>query len=548
MAFTVYFFAIILLPLLAIAQLRENLPENVKASKGFGVSPTKISLKAKPGIRTTTKFSIKNYGIDKYKSVKYLIEVADVGQNEAGYPCTVMRGYGTRSCADWLNVPKEVEIKGGSTEQIKVQMYCPPGASGAYYANLKVSMAPEQVGAQMYVSVRPVIGVSIELTFPGPSTVYVEPKDIIYKSGSSPSLVFNIKNAGVWKVPIEGDVLLYKESGGFPIRTSIPYRSEGIPYEVYPGMSIKLNCPLPEALRPERYKILCRLRVFDKPIARKEFVLEVTKRHKNTTISAKEGSKMEMNVNLSVKPELFEVVLPAGGMRTLPIRVRNSDTCDVQITAQIAQARMEPSGMLTYQEIEKQDDFSWVSVSPDFYILNPKRSAAFRITAALPKTNSIPLPVAMVVLLKAEAIGTKKYDNWSYGGEFSVLVVFQAPRTPSATLEKIKFDVVRASPNKNPSVAILRLKNTGGKMGRITGRIILERITGQEILHMKVGSPDQPNLIFPGNEREYCLQLGPLDIGDFRVRADLITIGKKRQRISDEVTFEVVDLVTRTSK
>lgn len=528
------FSVLMLAALAAMAQPPEDF------SRGFGISPASLSVEVRPGARTIATFTLSNVG--SRGSGKYTIEVSDLGQSESGSVSPVPRGQGARSCANWIDVPAVVEIPAGSSRKIDVPIRCPPGARGAYYAILKVALAPSSPPDKgMVIKVQPTIGVSLEAIIPRPAPSHLEPTDLIYQRGSgaaSSSLLLKVENTGVWKKPIEGDILVYARSGQFPVRTSIPYKNTGNPYEVYPGMTLSVRCPLPRPLEPGTHSVSVRLRLTQKAQARKEFELKVPGRRSGTaTIAAQAGEKVELDINLSVDPMLIEEAIPPGGMRTLPIRVRNEDTREVHVRAQVTQARMEPSGMFTYTETAQYETLDWLSVTPETFDLGPRRSTTVRVQAAIPKTGSLPMPLVAVVRLQAFAAPTEYHGDWSSGGEFPVIVVVQDPKAPEANLEIVRFEVVRPSREQNPSAAVLRVKNTGSKVARAYGMILLERSSGQEIARMEIGS-SQPELITSGSEREFRMPLGPLDAGKFRVRAELSVLGDKGSTKRAEVTFQ----------
>ena len=105
-----------------------------------------------------------------------------------------------------------------------------------------------------------------------------------------------------------------------------------------------------------------------------------------------------------------------------------------------------------------------------------------------------------------------------------------------ANLETTSFDVVRLDPKQNPSAAVLRVRNMGGKVARPYGRILLERTTGQEIARMDIGA-SQSEFILPGSEREFRMPFPPLDRGKFRIRAEISPGGKGSKTLHAEEIF-----------
>ena len=522
---------LILVPLIGAAQPPEDF------ATGFGVSPLKVTAEVRPGSRTTAAFTISNPGTRGIGT--YTIRVTDLEQSESGAISAVTVGLGVRSCGDWIDVPTEVDIPAGSSEQIIVSISCPPGSMGGYYALLVVGIRRAETEEIMAIAVRPTISVIFEVIIPAPGISHLETKELHYNSGTAdtpPQIALEVENTGVWKKEVEGDVLVYDRSGDFPVRTSIPYKRDGTPYVVYPGMTLSFDCPVPRLLEPGTHRVSVRLQLTPRVEARKEFELVVPEKASAKAIPARAGEKFEFDVDLLVEPDLFEVTIPPGGLRTLPIKVRNNDTREAHVRVQITEAVMEPSGMLTFPDAPPKESLSWLSVSEETFDIAPNRQQAIRLEAAIPRDNPPQFPVMGVVRLQVEAAATEYHDDWASGGEFAVLVVVMDPKTPPANLEIVSLDLVRPSPDKNPAAAVVRLKNTGGKVAKTRGILKLERKSGVEILHKDIGDV-QSELILPGSEREFRLPLGPLDEGDFRVRAEFATLGKDAVKVKSEETF-----------
>jgi len=527
--------AVICLIILAVSAVAiSQLPEIFES--GFGISPMALSVEARPGELTTASFKLSN--ADTRRTASFTIKVLDCDQNESGLILSVPVGLGARSCAEWITVQPRIKIEQGASERIEISISCPLGARGAYYAIINVAVAQAERTQGIGVSVTPTLGVNLEVLVPGPAITHLETKEILYQPGSvdtSPALTLKVENTGELKNTVEGDVLIYDIPNQFPVKTFIPYQSNGKPYAIYPGMTLSLQCLLPRQLKPGKHRVSTRLRLTPTVAAYKDFELVVPgKVSGQQSITAKAGKKVELDVDLVIEPDIFEVTIPPGGFRTLPIRVRNNDSRDAHVRVQLTQAVMEPSGMLTFPDAASDESFSWLSVSEKD--IQPNRQKAIQVKASIPRENPPEFPLMGVVRLQAEAAATEYHDDWASGGEFATLVVVMDPKTPPANLEIAEFDLVRPAPDKNPAAAVIQVKNTGGKVAKIRGRLLLERKSGVEILHMDIGDL-RSELILPGSIREFRLPLGALDEGDFRVRAEFTTLGKDAAKVKEEKIF-----------
>jgi len=510
--------------------------------RGFGVSPSYVSVEVQPGERTHATMTLSNLG-GRGTGI-YTIEVSDLGQSEQGAVTPVPHGLGARSCVDWIDVPAEVQIPAGKTKKVMVPIRCPAGATGAYYAVLNVTTTPTSASdTDIVVAVQPAIGVTLEVKTPHSAPSHLEPQSLFYDSGAAgrtPSLLLSVKNTGVWKKPLEGDILVYDRSAQFPARASLPHKSTGNPYEVYPDQTISLSCPLPRRLRTGTHDVSVRLRLTDKAQARRAFRLNVPVQNTGmATVTAQAGEKAEYDIDLSVEPPFIEVTVPPGGQRAIGIKVRNDDTREVQINSEVTQTRMEPNGMFTYPDVSPGKDLDWLTVTPDMFRLGPKRSTTVRAQVSIPAEGIAPMPLVGVVRLQAVVPQAERSGDWSVGGEFPVVVMIQDPKLPQAHLEIETLKIIRSIPEQNPSAAVLLVKNTGDKVARVEGAIFFERSSGQEIARMEIGA-SQPELILPRSEREFRMPLGPLDEGKFRVQAELSMVGIKGSEKSAQMTFDSV--------
>jgi len=160
-----------------------------------------------------------------------------------------------------------------------------------------------------------------------------------------------------------------------------------------------------------------------------------------------------------------------------------------------------------------------VKVSPTQMTIGPRRSGVFRVQITVPRGSNAAISSVRAVRIRAVAPGVDE-EGWASSGEYPVLIVAHNPKATSASLECKATELVRRSAQHNPTATILRLRNTGGRIARASGRVFLERTSGQEIAHMDIGAYE-PELILPGGEREFRMRIPPLDKGTFRIRAEI---------------------------
>jgi len=221
---------------------------------------------------------------------------------------------------------------------------------------------------------------------------------------------------------------------------------------------------------------------------------------------------------LEVEPTQMDLTLPPGARRTVAVRVRNPGQREVHITARPALVRSEPDGLLTYAAKWEPGREHWVVVRRGEFTLGPGRSTTVPAQVVIPRDRPERGTVACALLLKARAVTGADEDEAASVGEYPVLIFARDPKAPPARLESLGMQLVRASPESNPRSAVLRVRNVGGRVGQISGRMVLHAATAGELASLAIGQ-DLGEMILPGAEREFRLPLPFLDKGDYTVRA-----------------------------
>ncbi|MGB7061710.1 MAG: hypothetical protein WBF13_05065 [Candidatus Zixiibacteriota bacterium] len=505
--------------------------------QGFGVAPTSVSIDAYPGRKVDSKFTIVTQ--ETKKPTRFSIQVKDVGQRETGSKSPVGVGTGARSAAPWITIASEVVVPPNGRQVVPFTINVPRNAEGAYFAYVVVRAVPERPEAQIVTAIIPTIAIEVAVNTRSRSPLHLDVSDLSIAPGSSGSpgeLILRAANTGTWKASVEGDVLLYGAKGTFPVRVPVPYGRGGKLVEIYPGLEVTLRCPLAKMPPPGSYKAVTRLLLNARWHSRSEFNLEIPRSLADAGRSGRLLQKSEFDLDLWVEPDLVEVTVPPGATRTIPIKIQNRDEREAQMHLAVSDVHVEKSGFLTYSE-RSESETGWVSVSPESLVVGPRRTSTVRAQVTVPKDR--PDRGTLVRAVRLTASAQSKDEKWHSGNEFGVLVVAVDPQAPPVELTLEKPKLIRTSPDKNPSTAVLVVKNSGGRVARVSGQMVLERASGQRIRTLEVGKT-QDEIILPGMEREFRLPIGPLDEGHFSVRAELSVAGDKASTKRAEVTFESV--------
>ena len=502
--------------------------------RGFGVTPTVIKIGAVPGRIASSKFTIATH--DTKDPVTFKIEIKDMGQNETGDVRAVEIGKGVRSAAEMISIESEIEIQPDDRRDISFTVTVPQDARGAYYAYILVSLKPDRPQAVYAASVIPSATIDISVLTRSEAPFRVDVREFSAQpSGVSGygELTLLAVNTGDWQASVEGDVLLYGNKKDFPTRLSISYSRGETPVRIYPGASVILHCPIYQSLPSGEYNVIARLLLDGKYKSVSHGKITFPESKASKRISGQFLSKSEFDLDIVVEPDMVELTLTPGAVRTVQIRIQNRDERPTQVQASIRDVRMEKSGILTFPTVASEDN-QLISLIPDHLVIDPKRSASIKAMITVPRDTS-----DMGTLMKAVHLyvtGPQLEGGWKNETEYGVLLVATDPRAAPPKLEVNEVNVIQSNPETIPTAAIITLNNLGDKVARFEGQITVERVTGQSIATMEIGKR-QAETILPGATREFRMVLPIVDAGDFRVRAEFATTEKEPIRASGEATF-----------
>ncbi len=522
--FTSIFFALSL----SEAQTQEE------SRRGFGISPAHIQLQGNPGQRVNSSFILA--ATNTTATSRYTIEVRDLNQSNEGTIQVVDAGLGYQSCASWISVAEELEIPAGGSMDIPITITYPTANPGHYYAYIIIQVQPERPSANIAVLVRPALSIKIEAMVLGRGKTNIEVKDmklvpVTGKDNYCISLLAS--NPGVWRLDVTGDMLLYGPTSIFPTKVPIPFRPGGKPFEIYPGYEVDLICPLTEVPSPGKYRAEVRLLLNGAIRSVSNLEFEVPASLTGKSVSSKILTRSEFDLDMSVNPQMVELTLTPGAVRTVPIRIQNRDERTTEIRAYVSDVKMEVDGSLTFPaKIQESND--WISISPETVSIESKRTASIKAQVKVPRdTTGFG---AFVKAVRINATGPLTVGGRVSGAEFGVLLVAKNPKSPPSKLEVSKPNLIYPVEGANPTTAVVPIYNSGGKVATFKGKLQLERTNGQVIAFMNLGK-DQEEIILPGSSREFRMTLPPLDQGGFLVKAEFVTLGKKPVWERSEVSF-----------
>lgn len=504
--------------------------EHVRYSAGITAGPLKLLADVSPG--EVWKGSFKMYGQEGGPVSVFDLTIADLVQTPGGSKMSVERGQGIRSAADWIDVASEVRIAGGERGDIPVTVSVPGNAYGVYSAFISIRLRPEEPRARISAVVVPVIDVEILVMVrgTGPLELRTERVEITSAADSGQRVIAEIVNTGVWICKVRGDLLFYPESGGFPDRVELPVRSDGRPYEVYPGQKLILNYKPSRTIPPGRYSAVSRLDLGERRESRSQFDLTVGG---TGGIAQLSDGGAELGTELVVDDPIREIRLPAGGQRSVAIRLRNTGDEPIAVGVAVYDARLESDGRWTYAATATEHPEFTVEVSLDSLVIEPQSSTTLKATVSAKKDARLSSTV-VGVRFTGNASGQTGNGRTIY--DTGALIVIEPVGAGTASLEVSDLELVRMVPHKNPGAAILTVANQGEGVGEIKGSVKLKRDSGELIAEMVIGNKRWER-IMPGGQRKFRMSLPIVDEGTFILTAELSQKGRPDDVLRAETSF-----------
>jgi len=497
---------------------------------GVAVGPTLFELDVRPG--ETWRGEIAIVAGEHGRPVTLDLELADLIQDANGVKSSAERGSGVRSAAEWIEVEPELTVSGGERTAVPVVLRCPEDAFGSYSAIVLVKLRPDPSDGSMVTQLIPAISVEFLVRVRSEGTLRLDVEGVEHRTTSgSPTLALTVRNTGVWKTDLTGDVLLYPEAGGFPERAQIPLRSNGRPMSLYPGMLVRLNCKLPRRLPAGGYTVLARLNLGENRESRARFSINVA----GGVSDGEREQRAELGTDLWLDETLFELTLPPGAVRSVPVRVRNLGEVAIALKATIEDARLESDGSWTFGQSDESVPGLAIEVAPDSLVVEPKRTGQFRTSVRLDKGATIESAVIKGVRLEGSAVDGSSDEGWETIYDTGALLVITPATRGDAEVDILRLTLVRTSPDRNPGSAVLSIENSGGATGRVKGSMVLRRTSGQVIATMAIGENTwEP--IMPGGRREFRMPLPLVDEGVFVVEAEIVqedpSVGPRRAEVN----------------
>jgi len=505
---------------------------------GIGIGPLRLMADAAPG--ETWEGSFRIVGSVPGRRSVFDISVRDLKQSAIGHKEPIDIGRGARSASDWIVVDSEISVEGTEQRDVPVALSIPEDAFGTYSSFLVVNLRPDRPTAQLSATVVPTVNVEIlvRVRSSGPLELGVEGIELSSSGGESELLV-DVRNSGVWESELRGDVLMYPESGGFPERIELPYRSDGRPYELYPGQEITLRAPAPR-VPPGTYRAIGRLELGDRRESRSEFVLAVSGTGATVSAAEVEGTKSELGTDLWIEQPVHEISLPPGAVRSVPIRVSNLGDENIALDVVVEDARLESDGRWTYADSSLPVPGLTVEITPDSLAVAPNVSSAVRATVRMDPDAEIDETVTKAVRFighSGEGVG-----EWRTVYDAGALIIVKPKGAGHASLRIESLDLIRSHPETNPGSAVLTVANEGDGVGEVRGRVSLRSDADELVAEMTIGSRNWER-VMPGGQRKFRMSLPLVAEGVFTVSVDLEQRGGEGEPLHADESFTSTETV-----
>ncbi|KPJ59635.1 MAG: hypothetical protein AMJ46_10515 [Latescibacteria bacterium DG_63] len=501
---------------------------------GFALTMGSQVLVGRPGSTVESSVTIVTEGTKE--ATRYEILALDLGQTPMGTTVPVERGQGARSCASWIRIADRVEIPAGESRTVPFSINLPGDARGGYYAYLQVRHVVDRpAGERLVIMVQPTLSAKVEVEVPGRNPMELGVTGLSLDPAPEQGaygLIVEVKNQGYVKASLEGDILLYERRGSFPVRARIPMDALGRPHSIYPGLSCQLRCSFDTPPRPGDYRAEVRLLMARQWRTKSAFEISIP-RAGSTAGPAQALGRSEFDIDVEVSPDYVEVMLPPGATRKVSIRVQNRDTLTVEARASVAKVVQEANGFLTYADIVDPAK-QWVHVSPAEWSLGPRSTKNVLLEITSPETE---LETATQCAVRILATAGTDEANWLSEADLGVPVIAVPPGASPPELEISGLKVLGPGDERNPTAAVLSVRNRGGRTAKLAGKVILERASNAQLIQTMNISQMMGLILPPGVERVFSVPFPYLDKDEFRLRAEVSVAGQPKSARQAAVSF-----------
>ncbi|MCK4512969.1 hypothetical protein KAW64_14585, partial [bacterium] len=243
---------------------------------------------------------------------------------------------------------------------------------------------------------------------------------------------------------------------------------------------------------------------------------------------------IELGTELVVDDPIREIRLPAGGERSVAIRLRNTGDEPIAVGVAIHDARLESDGRWTYAAAETEHVGLTVDVSVDSLVIESRSSTTLKATVAAKKDAHLSSTIIKGIRFTGNASGQSGNGRTVY--DTGALIVIEPFGAGTASLAVSDLELIRMIPDRNPGAAILTVANHGEGVGEIQGSVALKRDSGELIAEMVIGEQRWVR-IMPGGQRKFRMSLPIVDEGTFVITAELSQKGRADDVLRAETSF-----------
>jgi hypothetical protein len=129
-------------------------------------------------------------------------------------------------------------------------------------------------------------------------------------------------------------------------------------------------------------------------------------------------------------------------------------------------------------------------------------------------------------------------EGWRSEVDIGVPVIVVNPGATPPEIEVEKIEVIRRRPEDNPTAALLILRNVGGRVAKISGKLAVQRASSRQPIQTLQFGRRGDLLLPPGGVREIRMKMPFLDQGRFRLLTEGQITGQPKSKFGDEVRFE----------
>jgi archaellum component FlaG (FlaF/FlaG flagellin family) len=448
------------------------------------LSPQLVPLELPPGGMKTFILTIINESDNKTANIK--VYTSDVTETDLGIYKVLDSDTSKWSCAKWIEIrPDSFSLKPREAQEVLCRLRVPRNARGGRYAAIVFELLPEEKkeGAAASIAYRFRLPSFVELTIKGRKVqkrVIITDLEIISASENPRYAARFGKDALIFAASVRNESNIHVfAKGNLTIRNRNKRRIKEVPLGtgrglILPQKTVKFRsvvAPLP----PGEYIAEVTIN-YDSPspaIARVPFKIE----RKKVLLAG--GVETTIPLNIDVRPENLEMMVPAGAYRTISFIFKNHEEfpLDVSVSTKAMTFDLEGDVVILDTSSGEWSCADWINLEPSEFTVRPRGVERIKATIRVPEDVSGERYASVVYQITPRDTTRDTLNQIALSLRTTVTLTIPGKFEKKGEIEKIEVNAYKDVP---VSLTIY-FKNTGNIHLKPRGKATLEVFKKPEV-------------------------------------------------------------------